>query len=132
MANVLGLRRRGVTYCRPGRAVTVTSARNDAEARALFLFRGALLGDLRGNQDRQRKMVHETFDDMGWETPKVLEGLDRATDLYFDTVSSVRLDRYSRGRVVLLGDAAYGGTLGGQGTPLAIVGAYVLAGELAT
>jgi 2-polyprenyl-6-methoxyphenol hydroxylase-like FAD-dependent oxidoreductase len=61
-----------------------------------------------------------------------MDTLDRASDLYVDAIATVHLDRYARGWIVLLGDAAYGGTLGGQGTPLAIVGAYVLAGELAT
>lgn len=63
--------------------------------------------------------------------PRVLDALDRASDLYVDAIATVHVDRYAKGRVALLGDAAYGGTLGGQGTSLAIVGAYVLAGELA-
>lgn len=45
--------------------------------------------------------------------------------------ATVHIDRYASGRIALIGDAAYGGTLGGQGTSLSIVGAYVLAGELA-
>ena len=56
--------------------------------------------------------------------------LPNAPDAYFDQIGSVHLERYSHGRVVLLGDAAYGGTLGGQGTSLAVVGAHVLANEL--
>jgi 2-polyprenyl-6-methoxyphenol hydroxylase-like FAD-dependent oxidoreductase len=61
----------------------------------------------------------------------VREALDRAQDLYVDQIATVAIDRYFCGPVVLLGDAAWGGTLGGQGTPLAVVGAHVLAGELA-
>lgn len=53
-----------------------------------------------------------------------------ARDVYLDSISRVEMDHYARGRVVLLGDAAYGNTLGGFGTGLAVVGAYVLAGEL--
>ena len=71
------------------------------------------------------------FDRDGWEIPKLLRALEAAPDPYFDAIGSVRVRRWSTGRVALLGDAAYGGTLGGQGTSLAIIGAYVLAGELA-
>jgi 2-polyprenyl-6-methoxyphenol hydroxylase-like FAD-dependent oxidoreductase len=56
-----------------------------------------------------------------------------ASDFYFDDVSQIRMDRWSNGRVTLVGDAACGPTLiTGQGTSMAIVGAYVLAGELAS
>ncbi len=54
-----------------------------------------------------------------------------AREFYLDSLSRVDIDHYAKGRVVLLGDAAYGNTLGGFGTGLAVVGAYVLAGELA-
>jgi 2-polyprenyl-6-methoxyphenol hydroxylase-like FAD-dependent oxidoreductase len=61
----------------------------------------------------------------------VLDELDRAPDLYFDRVSQIRMDRWSRGRVALVGDAAaYVSLLGGQGSALAMTRAYVLAGEL--
>jgi 2-polyprenyl-6-methoxyphenol hydroxylase-like FAD-dependent oxidoreductase len=56
-----------------------------------------------------------------------------ASDFYFDDVSQIRMDRWSNGRVALVGDAACGPTLiTGQGTSMALVGAYVLAGELAS
>jgi 2-polyprenyl-6-methoxyphenol hydroxylase-like FAD-dependent oxidoreductase len=54
-----------------------------------------------------------------------------ATDFYFDSVSQVRLDRWSSGRVALIGDAGYAAGPGGNGTGTAVVAAYVLAGELA-
>ena len=54
-----------------------------------------------------------------------------APDFYFDSISQIHMDRWSTGRTVLLGDAAYGATMGGMGTGLAVVGAYVLAGEIA-
>ena len=59
--------------------------------------------------------------------------MDTAPDLYFDSVSKVKMDNWSRGRIALLGDAGYcPSSLSGMGTGLALVGAYVLAGELAT
>jgi 2-polyprenyl-6-methoxyphenol hydroxylase-like FAD-dependent oxidoreductase len=63
--------------------------------------------------------------------PRLLPYLDGASGLYTDTISRVDVDGLSRGRVVLLGDAGYGVTLGGQGTGVAVVAAYVLASELA-
>jgi 2-polyprenyl-6-methoxyphenol hydroxylase-like FAD-dependent oxidoreductase len=52
-------------------------------------------------------------------------------DLYFDSICRVDIDPWSHGRIILVGDAACGATIGGMGTGTAIVAAYVLAGELA-
>jgi 2-polyprenyl-6-methoxyphenol hydroxylase-like FAD-dependent oxidoreductase len=63
--------------------------------------------------------------------PALLKHVDQADDFYFDALAQVHLDGWSRGRVGLVGDAAYGASpASGQGTSLALVGAYVLAGEL--
>ena len=73
------------------------------------------------------------FADGGWEVPRLLDALRTADDLYFDTVSQIRMPIWSKGRVVLAADAAYAPSFrSGQGTSLALVGAYVLAGELAS
>ncbi|WP_328550938.1 BTAD domain-containing putative transcriptional regulator [Streptomyces sp. NBC_00366] len=63
--------------------------------------------------------------------PAVLRALEETDDLYFDAIAQIHVDRLTKGRVALLGDAGYGATMGGMGTGVAIVGAYVLAGELA-
>ncbi|TSC25300.1 FAD-dependent monooxygenase [Corallococcus sp. Z5C101001] len=130
LPNVLGLRQRGVIYSEPGRGVSVTSARDAEQSRALFVFTGAPLGPRERSPTAAREAVSAAFAGAGWKTRQLVDGLLEAEDVYFDDVGSVRLERYWQGRVVLLGDAAWGGTLGGQGTPLAVVGAYVLAGEL--
>ncbi|WP_246137103.1 FAD-dependent monooxygenase [Myxococcus llanfairpwllgwyngyllgogerychwyrndrobwllllantysiliogogogochensis] len=130
LPNALGLRQRGVIYSEPGRGVSVTSAHDVEQVRALFVFTGAPLGPHERSPAAARDAVSAAFAGAGWKTRQLVEGLREAEDVYFDAVGSVRLARYSQGRVVLLGDAAWGGTLGGQGTPLAMVGAYVLAGEL--
>jgi len=71
------------------------------------------------------------FGDGGWECPHILAALDGVDDLYFDVVSQIRLDRWSRGRTALAGDAAACVSLmAGEGTGLAMTEAYVLAGEL--
>ena len=78
-----------------------------------------------------KEQLHNQFSDAGWECPRILAALDHVDDLYFDVVSQIRMDHWSRGRVLLIGDAAGCiSLLGGEGTGLAITEAYVLAGEL--
>jgi len=68
----------------------------------------------------------------GWEAERVLDGMDRAADFYFEAISQVRPPCYANGRVALVGDAAWcASPISGMGTTLALLGAYVLAGELA-
>jgi 2-polyprenyl-6-methoxyphenol hydroxylase-like FAD-dependent oxidoreductase len=117
-------------FSAPGRAVGVFAS--DQGARALLVYAaGASPEPERKDLEGHKRALRHTFADLGWKTPAILDALDGATDLYVDDIATVHVDRYAKGRVVLLGDAAYGGTLGGQGTSLAIVGAHVLAGELA-
>ena len=79
-----------------------------------------------------KEQLRNEFGDVGWESRDILAALDDVDDLYFDVVSQIRMDRWSRGRVLLIGDAAGCiSLLGGEGTGLAITEAYVLAGELA-
>jgi 2-polyprenyl-6-methoxyphenol hydroxylase-like FAD-dependent oxidoreductase len=80
----------------------------------------------------QRELVAAAFADGRWEVPRLVAAMRTADDFFFDSVSQVRMPRWSSGRVALVGDAAYApALLSGQGTSLALVGAYVLAGELA-
>jgi 2-polyprenyl-6-methoxyphenol hydroxylase-like FAD-dependent oxidoreductase len=80
----------------------------------------------------QKRLVRERMAGFGWETPRILEHLDAADDFYLDQVAQVVLPRWSSGRVALLGDAAFcASPMSGGGTGLALVGAYLLAGELA-
>jgi 2-polyprenyl-6-methoxyphenol hydroxylase-like FAD-dependent oxidoreductase len=83
----------------------------------------------------QKALLRKRFGNSGWECPQILEALDAASDLYFDRVSQIRMDSqqgsWTRGRVTLVGDAASCvSLLAGQGSALAMVGAYILAGEL--
>ncbi len=130
--NLLGLEREGVIYSQPGRGVSLSSAGASDPARATFVFRSPPLAYDRRDTAAQKALVAKTFAQDGWLVPELLTALAAADDLYFDEIACTELPRYSAGRIALLGDAAYGGTIGGQGTGLAVVGAYVLAGELAT
>jgi len=80
----------------------------------------------------QKDLLRERMAGLGWLTPRILAHLDDAQDFYLDQVAQVVMDRWSSGRVGLLGDAAFSSSpFSGGGTGLALVGAYLLAGELA-
>ncbi|PKV11654.1 FAD-dependent monooxygenase [Xanthomonas prunicola] len=84
------------------------------------------------NAAQQRAFIHAQFSGLGWEFPRVIEAMEDVDDIYFDVLRQVRMPRWSNARVVLTGDAAWCPTaLSGIGTTLAMVGGYVLAGELA-
>lgn len=130
--NHLRLDRWELYHNAPGRLVGIYSAGQDTAARAAFFFTSPPLAYDRRDTRRQRQLLAEAFGDVGWQTPRLLAAMWEAPDFYFDAMCMVQLDRWSRGRVVLLGDAAYcASPASGQGTGLALVGAYVLAGELA-
>ncbi|MFD7913244.1 FAD-dependent monooxygenase [Streptomyces sp. NPDC059752] len=131
-ANRLGLDHTGQAYRTAGRLVAMYSARHNTEAKAVFYFASPLLDLDRREVARQQAVLAEQFAGNGWESDRLLEDMRCAPDFYFDSVGQVRMDSWSRGRVALLGDAAYcPSSLSGMGTGLALVGAYVLAGELA-
>jgi len=89
-------------------------------------------GSDRRSPEAQKEHLRQTFQGVGWEAQRVLDALDDSDDMYFETIGQVKADRWSKGRVVLAGDAAWcASPVSGMGTSLSIVGAYVLAGELA-
>lgn len=104
---------------------------NDGTAKASFYFASEKLNYDRKDVDAQKQLLREIFAGMRWETPRMLEAMDASPDFYFDSLSQVKMESWSKGRVVLLGDAAScTSPMAGMGTSIAIVGAYVLAGEL--
>jgi 2-polyprenyl-6-methoxyphenol hydroxylase-like FAD-dependent oxidoreductase len=127
----LGVAGRCVLYNVPGRAAGVYRFGDSASAIFLFRKRTPLRYDYR-DVDEHRRLVAGELTGMGDQVAELLAAAMRADDFYFDSVSQIRMPAWSRGRVVLAGDAGYGpALLSGSGTSLAMVGAYVLAGELA-
>lgn len=117
-----------------GRIAGVYTADQIDDARAIFLFRTPQeLSYHYRDVPGQKQLLREHFADMDWEVPRLLAELDRTGAFYFDSITQLRLDTWSHGRVTLVGDAGYcpGPAVGGS-TSLAVVGAYTLAGELAT
>ena len=121
-----------VMFSEPGRMVGRVALRDD---RTLFLFVFTVdAAALKRPFDllEQKAMLRARFGDKAWECPRILDVLDHTNDLYFDRVSQIRMSKWSQGRIALVGDAAYCVSLvAGQGSALAMTGAYVLAAELA-
>jgi len=118
-----------VIYGQPGRMVGRFTLRDD---RTLFLLVFATQdAQLPATRDAQEAMLREVYGKGGWDCPRMLAELARADELYLDRVSQIRMPGWSRGRVALVGDAAFCvSLLAGQGSALAMISAYVLAGEL--
>ena len=130
--NYLNLDRMEIQYSELGRIAAIWSSRGDANARACFGFAAPFLRiDLR-DRVQQQEALRTVYKGIGWEVPRLLEMMPTAGDWYFDTAAQIDMPRWSQGRVVLVGDAAYcASPMSGQGTSIALIGAYVLAGELA-
>jgi 2-polyprenyl-6-methoxyphenol hydroxylase-like FAD-dependent oxidoreductase len=131
--NYLGLGEASIQmYGVPEKLVAVRSTRGSQTLAAFFLSKQPtrLCYDYH-DVAQHKRLLAEMFAGDGWEVPQLLEKMHTAPDLYFDAVSQIRMERWSRGRVVLLGDAGYcPALLTGQGSTLAMMGAYILAGEL--
>jgi 2-polyprenyl-6-methoxyphenol hydroxylase-like FAD-dependent oxidoreductase len=120
-----------VTHTKPGRLAARFALRG---GRTMFLFvfgseraTGPEPHDLEG----RKVILRRIFGDAGWECPQILRAMDQVKEIYFDRVSQIRMDRWSEGRVMLIGDAAACmSLLAGEGAGLAMTEAYVLAGEL--
>ncbi|WP_029138099.1 FAD-dependent monooxygenase [Nakamurella lactea] len=117
----------GLMYNVPGRLALL----GGSKAPELYVFAADPLDVDRGDITAQKALLRRRYGDLGWRVPEMLARLDDADDFFFDSIARVQMDGYTKGRVALVGDSAYGNTLGGFGTGLAMVGAYVLAGELA-
>ncbi len=117
-------------YNTPGRMVSVHPSRGHAVA--AFMFRSPALPNFDHRDTEQHKQLVTTiFRDGSWRIPELLERVQAADDIYFDSVSQVRLPQWSNGRITVLGDAASCMSLFGDGSTLAIAGAHTLAEELA-
>jgi 2-polyprenyl-6-methoxyphenol hydroxylase-like FAD-dependent oxidoreductase len=126
----IGLHGRVLGYNSVDRAVALYPTRTPGRTRVVILFRGPQ-PDHR-DPAAQRRLLRTVCAGLGWEVPRLLEHLDAADDFYLDAISQIRLPSWSRGRITLAGDAGYGpGPAVGGGSSLAVVGAYVLASELA-
>lgn len=119
-----------VMYGRPGEMLGRFTLHGD---RTLFLFLFAAGNEgMPDTLEGQKEVLRNRYRNGKWECPRILDALAGTQELYFDSVSQIRLQNWSRGRIALVGDAAFCvSLLAGQGSALAMTAAYVLAGELA-
>ncbi len=130
--NEFGLDRWLIEYSEGGRSSGLRPIHEATEAMAMFSFPAADLTADHRDLAAQKRLLRERMAGHGWLTPRILDHVDDAGDFYLDQVAQVVMDRWSSGRVGLFGDAAFSSSpMSGQGTGLALIGAYLLAGELA-
>ncbi|SPL88680.1 unnamed protein product [[Actinomadura] parvosata subsp. kistnae] len=117
----------------PGKMAGIYRSGNHAQAKAYFMFRSAPLDYDHRDVAEHKRLVSEAFaGEAGWRTRQLLDSALTDPGFYFDALGQVRMNSWSDGRVVLLGDAAWcASPASGAGAELALVGAYRLAGELA-
>jgi 2-polyprenyl-6-methoxyphenol hydroxylase-like FAD-dependent oxidoreductase len=120
-----------VTYTTPGRQVGRFALRGDRTGFSFLFTSERMAGPEPLNVEERKAVLRQVFGDAGWECPQILQAMDRVRDVYYDRVSQIRMDCWSKGRVMLIGDAAACvSLLAGEGAGLAMTEAYVLAGEL--
>jgi 2-polyprenyl-6-methoxyphenol hydroxylase-like FAD-dependent oxidoreductase len=122
------------SYMAPGRRGILTR-RHSPEAIQVYLGGTTdserLKNARRGNVKEEKSALTEMFQGAGWQTEEILEAMKDAGDFYCERMGLVKLDSWSRCRVTLVGDAAHCSSANsGMGTTSAVVGAYILAGEI--
>ncbi len=129
--NYLNLNRTQIIFTKDQKTIRLNSPKDSDRAFASFVFRAKrVLGGI-ANEQEQKKCLRDFFYDLGWESNKILDLMNDSDGFYFDVMAQIKMDSWTKGRVALLGDAGYcASPLSGQGTNMAIVGAYILAGEL--
>jgi 2-polyprenyl-6-methoxyphenol hydroxylase-like FAD-dependent oxidoreductase len=130
--NEFGLDRWMIDYKEAGRSAGLRPISDASTAIAMFSFPSPDFDIDYRDVEAQKRLVLDKMAGFGWLTPGILAHLDDTPDFYLDQVAQVVMDRWHIGRVGLLGDAAFSASpMSGGGTGLALVGAYMLAGELA-
>src|SRR5262249_47908017 len=130
--NYLNLDRMEMQYTELGRVAAIWSSRGDTNARACFGFNAPSTPIDLHDRAQQQQALRRIYQGIGWEIPRLLEMASGSPDFYFDVAAQIAMEHWSQGRVALAGDAGYcASPMSGQGTSLALIGAYVLAGELA-
>jgi len=132
MPNDYGIDREVVMWTDVGRAAAIYPSGNEGEVFGFFTFAVPEVPYYAFHDvEAQRKMVRETYAGAGWEVPRLVAAMQEADDIFFDTVSQIRMPRWTSGRVALVGDAAHAPSfLTGQGTSLSLISSYMLARSL--
>lgn len=120
-----------LAYTMPGGMIARFAMRDDKTLMFFVFATDHMSGPDPRNASEVKAALHHVFGSAGWECEEILRELDGAADVYFDRASQIVMDTWSHGRVALIGDAAAAvSLLAGEGSGLAMVQAYILAGEL--
>lgn len=120
-----------VAHTAPGRYIARFPLRDDKTLFFMLLRDEYLPGSGPIGESERKVALTNAFADMGWECPAIVSALQQVDDVYFDSISQIRMDSWTKGRVALIGDAAACPSLiAGEGAGFALVAAYVLAGEI--
>jgi len=114
----------------PGRMIGLMASGRNGSAGVLCVFAAPEDGIWHGDIAGQKAKLRNIYGKLGWRVPELLEALDQTDDVFVSPISRADPPNWSAGRVALVGDAASGLAIGGMGTGMAVIGAYVLAGEL--
>lgn len=121
------------TYIAPG-GRSILYRRHSPHATQAYLIcetSSDRLQNARGKMEEEKAAIKEIFQGAGWRTEEILKGLEKADDFYVEHLGLVKLDAWSKGSIALVGDAAYCPSANtGMGVTSAMVGAFVLAGEI--
>jgi 2-polyprenyl-6-methoxyphenol hydroxylase-like FAD-dependent oxidoreductase len=134
LPNKYGLRCEAAIYNTPGKAAVLRSTGDGPMVFALFAHRRPPPSPEEfADPQRQRDSMARAFAEDGWHVPEMIRAMQDAEDFYFDATTQIHMPAWSAGRAAVLGDAAFGPSFfSGQGTSMALVGAYMMAGALAT
>lgn len=128
LPNHLHLENTGLSHVAGDRSVNVFASGDNTIARAMLMFPAE---NVPRDRTAQQEATQAAYAGIGWEVPNLLAAMPAAKDFYFDELSQIELPSWSTGRVALVGDAGYcASPMSGRGTSQALLGAYVLAGEL--
>jgi 2-polyprenyl-6-methoxyphenol hydroxylase-like FAD-dependent oxidoreductase len=118
-------------YNVPGKAVMLNAYNNKTDIILCFSSEKEFPYDYR-DEGQQRKIISEQFAGQGWRTPELLEEVSKSKTFYFDKINQIKMPSWTKGRVALVGDAAYcASPAAGMGGSLAIIGAGALADAFA-
>ena len=114
-------------YNVPGKAVMLNAYNKKTDIVLCFSSEKEIPYDYR-DEEQQRKIISEQFTGQGWRTQELLEEVSNSKTFYFDKVNQIKMSSWTKGRVALVGDAAYcASPAAGMGGSLAIIGAGALA-----
>ena len=117
-------------YNVPGKAVMLNAYNNKTDIIFCFASENEIPYDYR-NIEQQRKIISDQFTVESWRTAELLEEMQRSDNFYFDKFCQIKMPSWTKGRVALVGDAAYcASPAAGMGASLSLEGAAALADAL--